>query len=194
MCDCDAPMSAARRKIDLAAVGERCQSLGLAHAVECLAELVEEASREKLKPVRSSPRCLGARSSARTNGASPVYRDSPGCQPARPPSASTGVPVHRCRFTLDAGHCAFIRETDTVLLDGPTEPGKAHLALALGVKAIKNGSQQHPAPLPEELMHELEEDAATSLRRLDAHEVTASLPTRQCRRGPQTGSHVPEVR
>ena len=41
-------MSAVRRKVDLDVVAARCQSLKLVHAAECLAELVEEASREDL--------------------------------------------------------------------------------------------------------------------------------------------------
>ena len=47
-------MSAARRKVDLDAVAERCQSLTLVHA----AELVEEASREDLSPVKFLDRML----------------------------------------------------------------------------------------------------------------------------------------
>ena len=39
-------------------VAERCQSLKLVHAAECLAELVEEASREELSPVKFLDRVL----------------------------------------------------------------------------------------------------------------------------------------
>ena len=51
-------MGAARPKVDLAVVAERCQSLKLRHAAECLAELVEEASREDLSPVKFLERVL----------------------------------------------------------------------------------------------------------------------------------------
>jgi hypothetical protein len=51
-------MSAARRKVDLDAVAERCQILKLVHAAECLPELVEEASREDLSPVTFFDRVL----------------------------------------------------------------------------------------------------------------------------------------
>ena len=37
---------------------ERCQSLKLVHAAECLAELVEEASRDDLNPVKFLDRVL----------------------------------------------------------------------------------------------------------------------------------------
>ncbi len=44
-------MSAAKRKVDLDAVAERCERLKLTHIAECLPELVEEASRKDLAPV-----------------------------------------------------------------------------------------------------------------------------------------------
>ena len=44
--------------VDLDVVAERCQSLKLVHAAECLAELVEEASREELSPVKFLDRVL----------------------------------------------------------------------------------------------------------------------------------------
>ena len=46
-------MSAARRQVDLDAMAERCQSLKLVHAAECL-----EASREELSPVKLLDRVL----------------------------------------------------------------------------------------------------------------------------------------
>lgn len=45
-------MSAARKKLDLDHVAEHCRSLKLLHVGECLPELVEEAARDKLTPVR----------------------------------------------------------------------------------------------------------------------------------------------
>jgi DNA replication protein DnaC len=55
--------------------------------------------------------------------------------------------------------CAFIRATENVLFMGPPGVGKSHLAVSLGVKAIKNGfSVQHY--LLDDLMHVLKGDAA----------------------------------
>lgn len=63
--------------------------------------------------------------------------------------------------------CAFVREADNVLFMGPPGVGKSHLAVALDVKAIKNGfSTTHS--LLDDLMHVLKGDAAVPPRRLKA--------------------------
>lgn len=41
-----------RRKVDLDHITEQCHALKLVHRAECVAELVEEASRDDLTPVR----------------------------------------------------------------------------------------------------------------------------------------------
>ena len=51
--------------------------------------------------------------------------------------------------------CAFIREADNVLFMGPPGVGKSHLAVALGVKAIKNGFSTTHFVL-DDLMHVLQ--------------------------------------
>ncbi len=48
--------------------------------------------------------------------------------------------------------CSFIREKTNVLFLGPPGVGKSHLAAALGVKAIKNGSSVTHFVL-DDLMH-----------------------------------------
>ena len=63
--------------------------------------------------------------------------------------------------------CAFVREADNVLFMGPPGVGKSHFAVALGVKAIKNGfSTTHF--LLDYRMHVLKGDAAVPPRRLKA--------------------------
>jgi DNA replication protein DnaC len=72
------------------------------------------------------------------------------------------------RGKIDAlATCAYVREADNVLFMGPPGVGKSHLAVALGVKAIKNGfSVQHY--VLDDLMHMLKGDAAVPPRRLKA--------------------------
>ena len=162
-------MSVARRKVDLDVVSERCQSLKLVHAAECLAELVEEASREELSPVKFLDRVLEREierkderriaTSLRLSGL-PVGKTLEGFDWSFQPTAD--------RSKLEAlATCAFIRETDNVLFMGPPGVGKSHLAVALGVKAIKNGFSTTHFML-DDLMNVLKADAATPLRRLKA--------------------------
>ena len=83
-------MSAARRKVELDAVAERCQSLKLVHAAECLDELVEEASREDLSPVKFLDRVLEREIERKDE---PRIATSPrlsGLPVGRPSRASTG--------------------------------------------------------------------------------------------------------
>ena len=99
-------VSAARRRVDLDAVAERCRNLKLVHA----------ADRSRLETLAT---------------------------------------------------CAFIREADNVLFMGPPGVGKSHLAVALGVKAIKNGFSTTHFVL-DDLMHVLKGEAAIPPRRLEA--------------------------
>jgi DNA replication protein DnaC len=162
-------MSAARRKVDLDAVAERCQTLKLVHAAECLPELVEEASREDLSPVKFLDRVLEREierkderrivTSLRLSGL-PVGKTFEGFDWTFQPQAD--------RSKLDAlATCAYLRQTENVLFMGPPGVGKSHLAVALAVKAIKNGfSATHF--LLDDLMHVLKADAAIPPRRLKA--------------------------
>ena len=72
--------------------------------------------------------------------------------------------------------CAYLRQTENVLFMGPPGVGKSHLAVALAVKAIKNGfSATHF--LLDDLMYVLKADAAIPPRRLKAKRyLNSSLP------------------
>jgi len=162
-------MSAAKRKVDLDVVAERCQALKLMHMAECLPELAEEASREDLSPMKFLSLVLEREverkderrivTSLRLSGL-PVGKTLEGFDWTFQPR------VDRSKIDTLAT-CAYVRATENVLFMGPPGVGKSHLAVALGVKAIKNGFSTTHFVL-DDLMHVLKGDAAIPPRRLKA--------------------------
>jgi len=162
-------MSAARGGVDLDAVAERCLNLKLMHAAECMAELVEEASREDLTPVKFLDLVLEREierkderrivTSLKLSGL-PVGKTFEGFDWTFQPRTD--------RSKIEAlATCAFVRQAENLLFMGPPGVGKSHLAVALAVKAIKNGfSATHF--LLDDLMHVLKSDAAIPPKRLKA--------------------------
>lgn len=156
-----------RPKVDLDRIAERCEALKLVHAAQCLPELLEEASQEELSPIHFLDRVLDQElerknerrvaTSLKLSGL-PTGKTLEGFDWTFQPRADRGK--------LDTlATCAFIRDCDNVLFMGPPGVGKSHLAVALGVKAIKNGfSTQHY--ILDDLMHVLKGDAAVPPRRL----------------------------
>ena len=127
-------MSAARGKVDLDVVTDRCQSLKLVHAAECLAELVEEASREDLSPVNFLDRVLEREierkderriaTSLRLSGL-PVGKTFEGFDWTFQPRID--------RSKLEAlATCAFVREADNVLFMGPASQPTQCVTLEAG--------------------------------------------------------------
>jgi DNA replication protein DnaC len=161
-------MSAARFKVDLDATSERCTALGLAHAAECLPELVEEASRDNLSPLGFLHRVLERELDRKTErrvatsiklSGMPTGKTLEGFDWTFQPGAD------RSKLELLAT-CAFVRARENVLL-GPPGVGKSHLAVSLGVKAVKNGFSVRHFVL-DDLMHALKADAAVPPARLKA--------------------------
>lgn len=150
-----------RKKVDLDRITEQCSALKLVHTAECVAELVEEANRDELTPVRFLELVL-ERELERKNE-----------RRIQTSLKLSGLPVGKTLENFDwsfqprvergkiesLATCAYVREADNVLFVGPPGVGKSHLAVALGVKAIKNGfSVQHY--VLDDLMHMLKGDAA----------------------------------
>ena len=159
----------ARPKVDLDSVAEKCSTLKLDFAAEALAELVEQATRDNLQPIRFLDFVLEREierkterriaTSLRLSGL-PTGKTIEGFDWTFQPRAD------RAKLEVLAT-CAFVRERDNVLFLGPPGVGKSHLAVALGVKAIKNGfSTQHY--VLDDLMHALRADAAIPPARLKA--------------------------
>lgn len=162
-------MSGRRQKVDLDQVVEKCQVLKLVHMAECLPELVEEGARDDVTPIRFLDLVLEREIERKTE------------RRIATSLKLSGLPVGKTlenfdwtfqprvdRSKLEAlATCQFLRARDNVLFLGPPGVGKSHLAVALGVKAIKNGfSTTHF--LLDDLMHQLRADAAVPPARLKA--------------------------
>ncbi len=162
-------MSAApkRRKVDLDVISERCEALKLVHAAQCLPELLETASRDDLTPIHFLDHVLQEELERKNERRIATSLRLSGLPPGKTLEGFEWSFQPRVdRGKLEAlATCAFIRETENVLFMGPPGVGKSHLAVALGVRAIKNGfSVQHY--ILDDLMHLLKGDAAIPPRRL----------------------------
>lgn len=162
-------MSAVRTKVDLDATTERCTALGLTHAAECLGELVEEASRENLSPLGFFHRVLEReieRKSERRIATSLKLSGLPTGKTLEGFDWTFQPRADRSKLEMLAT-CAFVRARENVLFLGPPGVGKSHLAVSLGVKAVKNGFSVTHFVL-DDLMHALRADAAIPPARLKA--------------------------
>jgi DNA replication protein DnaC len=130
-----------RAKVDLDQVAEKCTTLKLTHVADTLPELLEQASRDDLPPVRFLELVLEREIEWKTERRIATSLKLSGLP--------TGKTLEGFDWTfqprVDRGKletlstCAFIRARENVLFLGPPGVGKSHLAVALGVKAIKNG-------------------------------------------------------
>jgi DNA replication protein DnaC len=128
-------------RVDLDATRDRMTRLGLQRAAELVAEHVAEAVKESTPPHRFLDRLLEeelsfrddrrVKTSLRLSGlphgqtlASFDFAFQPGVERSRIETLAT---------------CAWIRERETLLIQGPPGVGKTHLAVALAVRAIENG-------------------------------------------------------
>ncbi len=156
-------------KVDLDEVVQKCTALGLAHAAECLTELVEEGTRDNAPPLRFLDLVLEREIEWKTERRVATSLKLSGLP--------TGKTLEGFDWTfqprVDRGRlealatCAFIRQKENVLFLGPPGVGKSHLAVALGVKAVKNGFSTTHFVL-DDLMHQLRGDAAIPPTRLKA--------------------------
>jgi DNA replication protein DnaC len=156
-----------RPKVDLDAVLERCQALRLLNTAQCLPELLEEASRDALTPLHFLDRVLQQELDRKDERRIATTLKLSGLPPGKTLEGFDWTfQPYADRSKLETlATCAFIRQTENVLFLGPPGVGKSHLAVALGVKAIKNGfSTQHY--ILDDLMHVLRGDAAIPPRRL----------------------------
>lgn len=164
-------------RVDLDGTKAALEKLGLLNAAEQLPAILEEAVKEEMAPHRFLDRLLLAEASQRDERR---IRTS-----LRLSGLPTGMTLGNFDFSFQPSversrietlaTCGWIREHETVLLQGPPGVGKTHLAVALGVKAIENGFSVVFFRL-EDLLHALKQDAEVPPRRLRGKKyLSASL-------------------
>jgi len=156
-------------RVDLDRIAERCASLGLAYAAECLGELLEEAARDDLTPASFLERVLDREADRKNERRVATSLKLSGLPQGKTLEGFDWTFQPRAdRQKLEMlSTCAYVRSRENVLFLGPPGVGKSHLAVALGVKAVKNGFSVTHFVL-DELMHALKADAAIPPARLKA--------------------------
>ena len=154
-------------RVDVDRTRESLEHLGLEHAAERLGELLSEAVKSEVPAHQFLDRLLEAEiqqreerriaTSLRLSGLPTGYTLADFDWAFQPS-------VKKSRIETLAT-CSWIREQETVLLQGPPGVGKTHLGVALGVKAIENGFSVAFFRL-EDLLHALKKDAEVPPRSL----------------------------
>ncbi len=154
-------------KVDLDATREKLGRLGLVHATDHLAGTLGDAVKDGWPPHRFLDQLLDhelqvreerrIKTSLRLSGL-PTGQTLGTFDFAFQPS------VERSRIETLAT-CSWIREKESLLMQGPPGVGKTHLAIALGVRAVENGFSVAFHRL-EDLLDALKRDADVSSQRL----------------------------
>lgn len=159
--------AAKKGRVDVDRTRETLEQLGLAHAAERLGEFLTEAVKKSVPTHRFLDQLLEAETREREERrikTSLRLSGLPTGQTLANFDFSFQPSVERSRIETLAT-CAWIRERETLLLQGPPGVGKTHLAVALGVKAVENGFSVAFLRL-EDLLHALKKDAEVPPRRL----------------------------
>lgn len=151
---------AAKGRVDLDATRQSLEHLGLLHAAERLGELLSEAVKQNFAVHHVLDQLLAVELGQREERRIKTSLKLSGL----PPGQTLGnfdfafqPGVEKSRIETLAT-CAWIREHETVLIQGPPGVGKSHLAVALGVKAVENGFSVAFFRL-DDLLHAMKQDA-----------------------------------
>jgi DNA replication protein DnaC len=160
-------VSAAKPKLDIDATRERLAALGLAHAAEGLEAALGEAVKKEIPAHVFLDLMLEAelqgrehrrvKTSLRLSGL-PIGQTLENFDFAFQPA------IERSRIDTLAA-CAWVRNGETVLIQGPPGVGKTHLCVSLGVRAVEQGFSVQYFRF-DELMTALKADAALPPARL----------------------------
>lgn len=128
-------------RVDLDATRDRLVRLGLTHASDHVAEALARATKEELAPHRFLDGLLEEELQHREERrlkTSLKLSGLPTGQTLGSFDFAFQPGVERSRIET-LGTCAWIREKESLLIQGPPGVGKTHLAIALGVRGVENG-------------------------------------------------------
>jgi DNA replication protein DnaC len=154
-------MNAPRPRLDLDRTRERLMALGCLHAAEQLEQMLTDAVRQEIPPHlfldlllqaelagREERRVKTALKSSNLPVGQTIENFDFAFQPA----------IERSRIDTLAA-CAWVRNAETVLIQGPPGVGKTHLLVGLGIRAVEQGFSVQYFRF-DELMTALKADAA----------------------------------
>jgi DNA replication protein DnaC len=156
-----------KRKLDLDRTRERMLALGLNHAAEQLEPALSEAVKDNAGPHHVLDSLLETELSVReARRVKTALRLSslPTGQTLTEFDFSFQPSIERSKIELLAT-CAWIRQAETLLIQGPPGVGKSHLAVSLGVKAVEQGFSAQFYRF-DELLIDLKRDAGLPQNRL----------------------------
>ena len=147
-------------RLELDKTREVMQALGLVHGAEALGELISKAVKDELAPHRFLDELLGIEHGHREE------------RRVKTSLRLSGLPIGQTLANFDwsfqpdidrrrvetLATCSWVRDHETVLMQGPPGVGKTHLAVALGVRAVECGFSVGFYHL-DDLMHDLKKDA-----------------------------------
>jgi DNA replication protein DnaC len=160
-------MTAARPKLDIDTTRERLMALGCLHAAEQLEEMLSEAVRQEIPAHSFLDRLLQAELSGREGRrvkTSLKLSNLPVGQTLENFDFAFQPAIERSRIDTLAT-CAWVRNAETVLIQGPPGVGKTHLLVGLGIRAVEQGFSVQYFRF-DELMTALKADAALPPMRL----------------------------